>query len=72
MSSALTVPVKWFVDDVTSALTEISRDAGELRTTVANDAFTLAAGFVDADERLTDPRYCPFGSKFKRELVTIR
>ena len=54
MSSALTVPVKWFVDDITSALTEISRDAKELRTTVANDAFTLAAGFVDADERLTD------------------
>jgi hypothetical protein len=70
MSSALTIPVKWFVDDVTSALTEISRDAKELRTTVANDAFTLAAGFVDADERLTDDELWALTAAFGPLLET--
>jgi hypothetical protein len=70
MSSALTIPVKWFVDDVTSALTEISRDAEDLRTTVANDAFTLAAGFVDADERLTDDELWALTAAFGPLLET--
>ena len=70
MTSALTGPVSSFVDDVTSALTEISGGAPDLRDTVANDAFTIAAGFVDADQRLTDDELWALTAAFGPILET--
>jgi len=70
MSTTLSLPVQWFVDDVTSALAEISPDTDDLKDTVAQDAFALAAGFVDADERLTDDELWALTAAFGPLLET--
>ena len=58
MSSALTVPVRWFVDDVSAALHELrgtkADDDDTPRTDAATEAFNLTCGFVDADGLHTD------------------
>ena len=57
MSSSLTVPVRWFVDDVSAALHELSsdeRDDEGTRRDAATEAFNLTCGFIDADGLHTD------------------
>ena len=70
MSADLTSPVRRFVDDVTATLAEVSPATPGLRDTVANDAFTLAAGFVDADQRLTDDELWAITAAFGPLLTT--
>ena len=58
MSSSLTIPVRWFVDDVSAALHELAHttetaDEGPRRD-AATEAFNLTCGFVDADGLHTD------------------
>ena len=58
MSSTLTIPVKWFVDDVSAALHELAHttDASDEgpRHDAATEAFNLTCGFIDADGLHTD------------------
>ena len=58
MSSALTVPVRWFVDDVSAALHQLAHTTDDTdegpRRDAAAEAFNLTCGFVDADGLHTD------------------
>ena len=69
MSSALAIPVRWFVDDVTAALADVS-GAGDVRAAVIDDCFTLSAAFVDADQRLTDDELWALTAAFGPLLET--
>ena len=58
MSAALTVPVQWFVDDVSATLHELAHTADDnddaARHDAATEAFNLTCGFIDADGLHTD------------------
>ena len=58
MSSTLTVPVQWFVDDVSVALHELAHTTADSdegpRHDAATEAFNLTCGFIDADGLHTD------------------
>ena len=53
MSSSLTIPVQWFVDDVSAALRELSQ-ADAVNDDAATEAFNLTCAFIDADGLHTD------------------
>src|SRR5206468_7644374 len=58
VSSTLTIPVRWFVDDVSSGLHELSKTTEENdegpQHDAATEAFNLTCGFIDADGLHTD------------------
>ena len=58
MSSTLTIPVRWFVDDVSAALHQLAHTTDDTdegpRRDAAAEAFNLTCGFVDADGLHTD------------------
>lgn len=58
MSSSLTIPVRWFVDDVSGALHELAHTTPEAdegpEHDAATEAFNLTCGFIDADGLHTD------------------
>jgi len=58
VSSSLTVPVRWFVDDVSAALHQLGKTTDEgdegPRRDAATEAFNLTCGFIDADGLHTD------------------
>ena len=58
MSSSLTIPVRWFVDDVSGALHELAHTTPESDEgpghDAATEAFNLTCGFIDADGLHTD------------------
>lgn len=68
MSPGLTDPVTGFIDDVAAALAAVG--AGELRSEVVLDAFNLACGFIDADDRQTDDELWSLAAAFGAELDT--
>lgn len=74
MSSALTVPVRWFVDDVSAVLHELRRttdddDEGP-RHDAATEAFNLTCGFIDADGLHTDDELWALTAAFGPLLPT--
>jgi hypothetical protein len=75
VSSALSVPARWFVDDVGAALAEVSSrakdvDADSLRKDVAIEACNLVCGFIDADGRTTDDELWALAAAFGPMLDT--
>jgi energy-coupling factor transporter ATP-binding protein EcfA2 len=75
VSSALSVPARWFVDDVGAALAEVSSrakgvDADTLRKDVAIEACNLVCGFIDADGRTTDDELWALAAAFGPMLDT--
>ncbi len=58
MSSALAVPVRWFIDDVAQALADVKGSGAtvddDTRADVTVEAFNLTAAFIDADGLHTD------------------
>jgi energy-coupling factor transporter ATP-binding protein EcfA2 len=58
VSTTLTVPVRWFVDDVSAALHELQPTTGDKdeasRRDATTEAFNLTCGFIDADGLHTD------------------
>jgi len=58
VSSSLTIPVRWFVDDVSAALHELAHTTAEDDEgpghDAATEAFNLTCGFIDADGLHTD------------------
>jgi hypothetical protein len=75
VSSALSVPARWFVDDVGAALAEVSSrakgvDADSLRKDVAIEACNLVCGFIDADGRSTDDELWALAAAFGPMLDT--
>ena len=74
MSSSLTIPVRWFVDDVTAALHELGgttedKDDGPRRD-AATEAFNLTCGFIDADGLHTDDELWALTAAFGPLLPT--
>jgi hypothetical protein len=75
VSSALSVPARWFVDDVGAALAEVGSrakgvDADELRKDVAIEACNIVCAFIDADDRTTDDELWALSSAFGPLLDT--
>jgi Cdc6-like AAA superfamily ATPase len=74
VSSGLAVAVRWFVDDVGTALAAVGSEAGvdadQLRADVALEAFNLACGFVAVDGRATDDELWALTAAFAAELET--
>jgi hypothetical protein len=74
LSSALTVPVRWFVDEVSAALHELrgttdDDDEGP-RHDAASEAFNLTCGFIDADGLHTDDELWALTAAFGPLLPT--
>ena len=74
VSSSLTVPVRWFVDDVTAALHELrgttdDSDDGPRRD-ATTEAFNLTCGFIDADGLHTDDELWALTAAFGPLLPT--
>ena len=74
MSASLTVPVRWFVDDVSAALHELAgtaedKDEGPRRD-AATEAFNLTCGFIDADGLHTDDELWALTAAFGPLLPT--
>ena len=74
MSSSLTVPVRWFVADVSAALHELrgtseNKDDGPRRD-AATEAFNLTCGFIDADGLHTDDELWALTAAFGPLLPT--
>jgi Cdc6-like AAA superfamily ATPase len=74
VSASLTVPVRWFVDDVSAALHELAgttedKDDGPRRD-AATEAFNLTCGFIDADGLHTDDELWALTAAFGPLLPT--
>jgi Cdc6-like AAA superfamily ATPase len=74
VSSPLTVPVRWFVADLSAALHELrgtddESDEGP-RTDAATEAFNLTCGFIDADGLHTDDELWALTAAFGPLLPT--
>jgi hypothetical protein len=73
VSSSLTVPVRWFVTDVSTALHELQgtdeSDEGPRRD-AATEAFNLTCGFIDADGLHTDDELWALTAAFGPLLPT--
>jgi SpoVK/Ycf46/Vps4 family AAA+-type ATPase len=74
LSASLTVPVRWFVDDVSAALHELAgttddKDDGPRRD-AATEAFNLTCGFIDADGLHTDDELWALTAAFGPLLPT--
>ena len=73
MSASLTVPVRWFVDDVSAALHELGGASGDdegARRDAATEAFNLTSGFIDADGLHTDDELWALTAAFGPLLPT--
>ena len=74
MSSSLTVPVRWFVDDVSGALHELGGTTDENddgpHHDAATEAFNLTCGFIDADGLHTDDELWALTAAFGPLLPT--
>ena len=74
MSSELTVPVRWFVADISAALHELAGTTDEAddgpRRDAATEAFNLTCGFIDADGLHTDDELWALTSAFGPLLPT--
>jgi hypothetical protein len=74
VESSLTLPVRWFVDDVSAALHELGGAAGEndegSRRDAATEAFNLTCGFIDADGLHTDDELWALTAAFGPLLPT--
>ena len=75
MSSPLSIPARWFVDDVGAALAEVGSrakgvDTDALRKDVAIEACNLVCAFIDADGRTTDDELWALASAFGPMLDT--
>jgi Cdc6-like AAA superfamily ATPase len=74
VSSSLTVPVRWFVDDVSAALHELSGTTDDnddgARRDATTEAFNLTCGFIDADGLHTDDELSALTAAFGPLLPT--
>ncbi|MEY2447032.1 MAG: hypothetical protein QOH79_508 [Acidimicrobiaceae bacterium] len=74
MPSSLTVPVRWFVDDVSAALYELGGTTADTddgpRRDAATEAFNLTCGFIDADGLHTDDELWALTAAFGPLLPT--
>jgi SpoVK/Ycf46/Vps4 family AAA+-type ATPase len=72
--SSLTVPVRWFVDDVSAALYELGGTTADTddgpRRDAATEAFNLTCGFIDADGLHTDDELWALTAAFGPLLPT--
>lgn len=77
MSDLLEAPVRRFIDELTPVLAEIAGDImpgsppDKSPTDVTNDAFNLAAAFIDLDSRQTDAELWAFIRAFAPRMNTM-